>query len=216
MSIVVLTGEKGGTGKSILATNLAAMRAAAGRDVLLVDTDTQGSASGWQAVRMSNPALARVHCVSKFGKTLSDEVRDLAGRYQDIIIDSGGRDSIEMRASLLVANVAVLPFQPAQFDLWTVAKVHSLLEQVAAFNTTIRALAVVNQAETNHSTTDYQDAQELIADYPGIELLEHPIRKRVAFKRAASVGMSVAEYEKDPHSKAVKELTQLYHAVFVA
>lgn len=216
MSIVVLTGEKGGTGKSILATNLAAMRAAAGRDVLLIDTDTQGSASGWQAMRTSHQTLARVHCVQKFGKTLSDEVRDLSNRYQDIIIDSGGRDSIEMRASLLVANVAVLPFQPAQFDLWTVAKVHALLEQVAAFNTGIRALAVVNQAETNHSMTDYLDAKELIAEYQGIELLEYPIRKRVAFKRAAALGMSVVEYDKDPNSKAVKELTQLYHAVFAS
>lgn len=212
--IVVFTGEKGGTGKSSLATNLAAMRAAAGRDILLIDTDTQGSASGWQAMRTSNPALARVHCVQKFGKTLSDEVRDLSKRYQDIIIDSGGRDSIEMRASLLVANVAVLPFQPAQFDLWTVAKVHTLLEQVSAFNVGIRALAVVNQAETNHSMTDYQDAKELIAEYQGIELLEHPIRKRVAFKRAAAAGMSVVEYDKDPQSKAVKEMKQLYHAIF--
>lgn len=216
MTIIAVVGEKGGTGKSVLATNLAAMRAAAGYDVLLVDTDPQGSASGWQAVRNDNPALARVSCIQKFGKTVNAEVRDLANRYQDIIIDAGGRDSVEMRSALLAVELAILPFQPAQFDLWTVSKMHELLEQASAFNASLRALAVINQAETNHSTTDYQDAQELISDYPGIELLEHPIRKRVAFKRAAAAGMSVAEYDPTPYAKAADEITKLYRAVFTA
>lgn len=214
MGIYAVVGEKGGTGKSVLSTNLAAMRARAGRDVLLIDTDTQGSSSGWQAVRSENGNLAKVSCIQKFGKSLSSEVRDLAGRYQDIIIDAGGRDSIEMRAALLVAELAIMPFQPSQFDLWTVEKMHELLDQGAVFNTQLRAIAVVNQAETNASTTDYLDAKELIADYPGIELLEHPIRKRVAFKRAAALGMGVVEYDTDKHSKAVREITQLYQAVF--
>lgn len=209
-----MEGEKGGTGKSILATNLAAMRARAGRDVLLVDTDPQGSSSGWQAIRIGNAELPKVSCVQKFGKTVSSEVRDLAGRFQDIVIDAGGRDSVEMRSALLVAQLAVLPFQPAQFDLWTVEKMHELLDQAAAFNEQIRALAVVNQAETNHSVTDYLDAKELIADFEGIELLEAPVRKRVAFKRAAAMGMGVVEYDKDPQSKASLEITQLYNAVF--
>ena len=37
--IILIGGEKGGTGKTTIATNLAALRAMAGRDVLLVDTD---------------------------------------------------------------------------------------------------------------------------------------------------------------------------------
>lgn len=216
MTIVAIVGEKGGTGKSVIATNIAAMRAAAGRDVLLVDTDTQGSASGWQAVRTSNASLSKVHCISKFGKTVSAEVRDLAQRYDDVIVDAGGRDSVEMRAALLVAEVAVLPFQPSQFDLWTVQKMHELLEQGAAFNTSLRALAVINQAETNIHISDYRDATDLIADCPGIDLLTQPIRKRVAFKRATAVGMSVQEFDKDPNSKAVWEIKKLYDAIFVA
>ena len=40
--IVLIGCEKGGTGKTTIATNLAALRALAGRDVLLVDTDPQG------------------------------------------------------------------------------------------------------------------------------------------------------------------------------
>lgn len=212
--IVCVVGEKGGTGKSIIATNLAAMRAAAGRDVLLVDTDPQGSASGWQAVRTYVPNVSKVSSVAKFGKTLAAEVRDLAPRYQDVIIDAGGRDSVEMRSALLVANIAVLPFQPSQFDLWTLSKMHELLEQGSAFNADLRAIAVVNQADANANSTDFADAKELIAEYPGIELAPHPIRKRVAFKRAAAEGLSVVEYEKDADAKSSFEIAQLYKAVF--
>ena len=52
--IVLIGGEKGGTGKTTIATNLAALRAMAGRDVLLVDTDPQGSASYWTTSRDEN------------------------------------------------------------------------------------------------------------------------------------------------------------------
>jgi chromosome partitioning protein len=51
--IVLIGGEKGGTGKTTLAIHLAAQLTASGRDALLVDTDKQGSASSWCASRVS-------------------------------------------------------------------------------------------------------------------------------------------------------------------
>jgi chromosome partitioning protein len=75
--LVLIGGEKGGTGKSTLAINLAAERALAGRDVLLVDTDLQGSASYWAQVRDEVGITPRVACVQKFGKGLQTELKDL-------------------------------------------------------------------------------------------------------------------------------------------
>ena len=43
MSIILIGGEKGGTGKTTLAVNLAAQRALAERDVLIIDTDIHAS-----------------------------------------------------------------------------------------------------------------------------------------------------------------------------
>ena len=101
--IILVGGEKGGTGKTTIVTNLAALRAMAGRDVLLVDTDPQGSASYWTTSRDEDAIKPRVACIQKFGKGLQVEVKDLASRYQDIIIDAGGRDSVELRAAMVVA-----------------------------------------------------------------------------------------------------------------
>lgn len=211
---ICVVGEKGGTGKSTLATGLAAMRAAAKRDVLLVDADTQLTSNKWHGVRAENPDLPQLSCVSIFGRALPKEVNSIAPRYQDVVIDTGGRDTVEMRAALTVCELAVLPFQPSQFDLWTVDKMYEMLEQAGAINQELRVLAVITLSETNLTTTDYLKAQEFIREFPGMVLATTPIRKRVAFKRAGQVGMSVIEYERNPLAKASQEFQQLYRDIF--
>src|SRR5512143_948356 len=116
--ITLIGGEKGGTGKTTLAVNLAALRTLQGRDVLLIDTDIQASASYWTQSRDEAEVQPRVACIQKFGKGLQTEVQDLARRYQDIIIDAGGRDSVELRIGLVVAKRAFIPIQSSQFDIW--------------------------------------------------------------------------------------------------
>lgn len=211
---ICVVGEKGGTGKSTIATGLSAELACAQSDVLLVDSDTQLTSSKWQAVRAENDKLPRVSCVSLFGKSMAKELQNLATRYEHLVVDTGGRDTYEMRAALTVCELAILPFQPSQFDLWTVEKVNEMLETASAVNPNLRVIAVISRAETNHSTQDYMAAQEFISGFPGITLATTPIRSRVAFKRAGQVGMSVIEYERDARSKSTMELRQLYNDIF--
>ena len=212
--ITCIVGEKGGTGKTTVATGLAAMLAANGHDTLMVDADTQLTTTKWQALRSENPDLAQLACISLFGKTLAKEVRSLAPRYQRIIIDTGGRDTVEMRSALTVCDFAVLPFQPSQFDLWTVDTMYTMLEQASVVNPGMKVLAVISQCETNLTTTDYLKAQEFIREFPGMTMSTSPIRKRIAFKRAGQLGMNVIEYERNPLAKATQELRQLYRDIF--
>lgn len=212
--IVLVCGEKGGTGKTTLATNLAAMRASSGRDVLLIDTDPQGSASFWAQVRDDAGITPRVASIQKFGKGLTTEIRDLAKRYQDIIIDAGGRESAEMRAALVVADIAVLPLQASQFDLWTVERLADLVETARGFNPSLKALAIISRAPTTSSSTDANDAQELIADHAALTLGATIIRDRVAFRRAAGNGQSVVEYSGNGEDKSSAEMKILYNEVF--
>src|SRR5687767_1022618 len=106
--IVLVGGEKGGTGKSTLASNLAVWLARAGRDVLLLDADRQGTSAAWAAERSQRPELASVHCVQRYGN-LFPAVRDLRTRYQEIVIDAGGRDSEELRSAMAVADTLYAP-----------------------------------------------------------------------------------------------------------
>lgn len=211
--MILVCGEKGGTGKTTLAVNLAAMRAGEGRDVLLVDTDPQGSASYWAQVRGENGHLARVACVQKFGKGLATELKDLANRYQDVIVDAGGRDSIELRSALVAVEVALLPVQASQFDLWTLERLAELVETARAFNpTSLRAMTLISRATTHATSTDTDDARELLAEYPALIPCQGIIRDRVAFRRASAAGQGVMEYGID--ERAVFEMRQIFKEVF--
>lgn len=212
--IILIGGEKGGTGKTTIATNLAAKRALAGRDVLLIDTDQQGSANYWAQSRdESESKPQRVACVQKFGKGLQTEVMDLAKRYQDIVIDAGGRDSVELRAGLVVADKAYIPIQPSQFDIWTLDRMEALVSSAKGFNPNLGAWVVISRVSTNPSVHESQDAQEILADFENLQLSGSVIRDRIAYRKAARDGLSVDEVKpKDP--KAAEEIEGLYAEVF--
>jgi len=211
--IILIGGEKGGTGKTTLATNLAAKRSLAGRDVLLIDTDPQGSANYWTQTRDDEKVTPRVACIQKFGKGLLSEVRDLAKRYDDIVIDAGGRDSIELRTALIVADKAYIPIQPSQFDIWTLRQMNDLVETAQGFNGSLQAWVVISRASTNPSVHETDDTKELLVDFESLNLSDVIIRDRIAYRKAARDGICLDEMKnRDP--KAIAELDALFQEVF--
>lgn len=211
--IILIGGEKGGTGKTTIATNLAAMRAVSGRDVLLIDTDPQGSANYWAQSRDDENITPRVACIQKFGKGLPKEVKDLANRYEDIIIDAGGRDSVELRSSLVVVEKAFIPIQPSQFDIWTLNQMDELVETAKAFNSGIVAKVIISRSSTNPSVHESEETEKLLDDFSNLGLAQISIRDRIAYRKAAKDGLAVTELKpKDP--KAIKEIKDLYNEVF--
>lgn len=213
MSIILIGGEKGGTGKTTLAVNLAALRALQGRDVLLIDTDIQASASYWAQSRDEAGTQPRVACIQKFGKGLPTEVRDLARRYQDLIIDAGGRDSPELRSALLIAERVYIPIQPSQFDIWTLGRMDNLVTNAQGFNLNLHAWVVISRASTNPSVSEVAEAQSLLADFAHLRLAHAVIRDRIAYRKAARDGLSVEELKPgDP--KAGEEIRAFFQEVF--
>jgi chromosome partitioning protein len=206
--IVLFGGEKGGSGKSTLAVSFAAMRAGEGRDVLLIDADKQQSATKWNAIREGGGITPMITCVSLFGDTLASQVRAMAPKYDDIVIDTRGSDAAELRSAMLVANTIVTPAQTSQFDLFTFGTMDRLVEQARGFNPDLRALAVVNRAPTNANSSDVADMREALASLQQYTLLGVVISERKAFRLTARDGMAVTEFPKvDP--KAVSEIRAL-------
>ena len=59
---------------------------------------------------------------------------DLADRYDEIVIDAGGRDSMELRYALGVCDRAYILVQPFQFDIWTLRQMDELVEIAQGLN----------------------------------------------------------------------------------
>ncbi len=211
--IVLIGGEKGGTGKSTLATNLAVCLAHRGRDVLLLDCDPQRSSASWVGVRSANaPDAHKIHCMEKLGDVL-DAVRDVSARYADVIIDAGGRDSRELRSAMLAADTMYVPIKASQFDLWTVERMNELIDQAKSFNRELRASALLSMAPTNPQINEAAEAEEMLREYEHLDLARTVIRERKAFRDAIVLGNGVIELDPAKALKAAAEMEALAQEV---
>ena len=189
------------------------MRSRAGRDVLLIDADRQGSANLWAGIRREEARNASVPCVQKVGKGLAADIRDLATRYEDIVIDAGGQDSVELRAAMAIAEFALFPIQPSIFDAATLETLADLVAQAQALNRKLVAGVVINLASTHPLVKEAQEAKELVAEYDDLRSLDVVIRERIIFRKSARGGLSVFEStERDRFAEA--EMNALYREVF--
>ena len=211
--IIVVGGIKGGSGKTTVATNLAVIRAAEeNSDVLLIDADDQETAADFTALRNEkDSAGARYTSIKLTGAAVRTETQHLAQKYRDILIDTGGRDTTSQRAALSVADLLLVPFVPRSFDVWTLEKVASLVEDMRLANIGLKTCAFINRADPRGH--DNEDAIEIIKETPQLEFINTPLGSRKAFSNAAARGLAVTELKpEDP--KATTEMMTLYRYVF--
>ena len=212
--ILTIGNTKGGVGKTTLAVQLAIARAMSGRDVWLIDGDRQGTATAAVAARAEAGRLPGIACAQyPDGPTLRGQVQQQRGKFDDIIIDAGGRDSTALRAALILSDVLLVPFQPRSYDVWALDDIAKLIDEARAVRDGLRAFAVLNCADPGEASTDNADAAAAVANFPQFELLQTPIRRRKSFANAAGQGLSVLE-AKPTDKKAYDEISALVSALF--
>jgi len=212
--IIVGGGIKGGSGKTTFATNLAVIRASQGHDVVLIDADEQETSYDFTQLRAEQmDGKPGYLCNKQSGMGVRTSAVQLAQKYEDIIIDTGGRDTASQRAALSIADVLIVPFVPRSFDVWTLERVTSLLAEIKPINPKLRAATFLNRADARGqfpalSAEALQDTDPNLLCFSGLAL-----GNRVAFGTAASKGLAVTELKpEDP--KAVEEMMALYEYVF--
>lgn len=210
--ILTAGGIKGGSGKTTVATNLAVIRAGQGRDVLLVDADDQETSTDFTNLRNEmQPGSARYTSIKLTGVAVRTEILRLAPKYQDIIIDTGGRDTSSQRAALTVADTLIVPFVPRSFDLWTIEKVGALVDEMRAVNPALKAYTFLNRADSRGN--DNGETGKALLECEALQFIDAPLGARKAFSNAAAAGMAVTEL-RPPDTKAIEEIMILCGYVF--
>lgn len=123
--IISILNQKGGTGKTTLAVNMAREYTKRTLKTLLVDSDSQGSALRWH--EESGGELIDLTCLPM--TTLDKDVAKFKDRYERIIIDGIPRVSPLTACAIKAANVVLIPVQPSPYDIWATEPLVDLVKQ---------------------------------------------------------------------------------------
>jgi chromosome partitioning protein len=203
MRLAVLN-QKGGSGKTTIATHLARAWQLAGLDVVLIDSDPQGSARDWAAVRPDQP----VPVVGIDRPTIDRDVRAL-GRRDRVVID-GAPQAADLAASAIrAADLVLIPVQPSPYDIWAAADLVALVKaRQAIADGRPRAAFVVSRVI--RATRLSAEVAEALEEH-GLPVLPTRIHQRIAYPTSAAAGSTVLDTE--PHGDAAAEMRALMRAI---
>lgn len=221
---ILVAGTKGGTSKTSTSVNLAAAFAQNGHDVLVVDTSEQENANKWAGSRartrkepppsLAGRELAPISVSIKTGEDLDDYVRDQVARYDVVIVDSGGFDSAEFRASLLVADIWLIPVKVSAFGIQTFQQLNGLLRGVKSIR---KANPLVGRpfaamADVHDLSYDRETLEASLEPLPDFQVLRAVVRHRKVWSKAEALGVGVVEFQ-PADVKARTEMVRLYEEV---
>lgn len=201
--VVSVLNQKGGSGKTTIATNLAHGLQRRGYDVLIADSDPQGTASEWSNLHPDGSDLPPV--VGVKASTIEDHLENVGAAYDVVVLDGApALDSPNVKA-LKASDVVLLPVRPSGADLWSVEDlvelVHTRQEVTGGLP---KAAFVVSQQIVG--TNLASEIGEILEAYDP-PVLEGRTSQRIAFAEALSSGTTVLSME--PGGKAASEIEQL-------
>lgn len=159
--IVLIGSQKGGCGKSTTCVNIATELVRQKKDVILVDSDRQGTSVNWISDRNKQVKIPTIHCIQKFDN-IRETLLDLNKRYEFVIVDTAGRDSRELRTGMTTADILLVPFRPSQPDLDTLPRLVEIMTEAKDINPKLKAVAMLTLAPTNPVINEIQEAQEYL------------------------------------------------------
>lgn len=208
--VISILNQKGGTGKSTVATNLAVALAQSGKNVLIVDADKQGTTSQWRAFRSEFEGVAEVPCVSILTATLNKDLPKM--NYDYIIVDVGGHDNGVFRSAIAASDKIIVPLSPSSADFWSSLTTLKMIEEVKIYVPKIKTRLLINMQIVN--TKASEDIDDLIGDIKtkyDVEFFKTRLNARVQYNYCMGEGRSVVE-EKE-NNKAMVEFNQFFGEV---
>jgi len=200
MHVIAVLNQKGGSGKTTIATHLARALQMDGADVLLVDSDPQGSARDWAAVREDQPLTV----VGIDRPTIDRDLKNVARK--DFVVIDGAPQAADLAVSAIkAADFVLIPVQPSPYDIWATADLVELVKhRIEVTDGRLQAAFVVSRAIKG--TKIGAEAAEALAGY-GLPVLESRITQRVIYPSTAANGTTVMEAE--PTGDAAAEIRAL-------
>jgi chromosome partitioning protein len=196
--VIAVLNQKGGSGKTTIATNLARALQQAGR-VAIVDADPQGTASEWAARQDDTPPV-----YASKEPTIHKDVPALDGSFDIVVIDGAPRLEAMATSAIKAADLVLIPVQPSAADIWAAEDIIDLIRaRQDVTGGSPRAAFVVSRQVVGSNLADTVQAALEAFDVP---VLQARTSQRVAYAEALGAGLSVLDVNA---AKAEEEVQQL-------
>ena len=204
MTVISILNQKGGVGKTTLSTHLARTLQLQGKDILLVDSDPQGSARDWAAFNENQT----VPVVGIDRPTLDRDLKNIA-KKDFVVIDGAPRANEMIISALKVSNAVIIPVQPSPYDIWATSDLVDLIKQrIEVTAGKLKAAFVVSRVIKG--TKIGSEIIEILEKYD-LPVLETRITQRVIYPSSAAEGTTVLD--QDPKGEAAQEIQNLTNEV---
>ena len=198
MKTIALVTQKGGAGKSTLASSLAVAAGEAGERVCLIDMDPQATLSVWGKTR----GEADIPVVAASPAKLPAVLAALAEKGVTLaFIDTPGAEGAAASAAMAAAQLCVIPSRPTAFDLWASANTRKALKDNKG-----DYVFVLNQCPPAQQNARVEEGMAALEAMGG--LLSPLVLARVDYQEAARRGWGVTEL--NPNGAAAGEMRALW------
>lgn len=204
MTVIAVLNQKGGSGKTTIATHLAKSLELKGYSVTLIDSDPQGSARDWSAV--NDKQSLKVMGIDR--PTIERDIKGLAA--QDFIVIDGAPQAADLAVSAIkAADFVLIPVQPSPYDIWAAADLVDLVKQrIEVTDGRLKAAFVISRVIKG--TRIGNEVEDALNGY-GLPVLEHRIYQRVLYPSSAASGQTVMDLE--PGGEAAHEISLLANEI---
>ena len=187
MKVISVLNFKGGVAKTTISTHLARALQLRGYDVVLVDSDPQGSSRDWAA---SNPEQT-VPVIGIDRPTIERDLKNVAHK-EFVVIDGAPQSQALAVSAMKVSDLVIVPVQPSPYDIWAASEGKLQV-----------ALLITRAIKGTKLSGEVRDA---LLEF-GLPILNTAICQRVIYPSSAAEGRTVLD--KEPSGEASKEINHL-------
>lgn len=180
--IIVLAHQKGGVGKSTLATNLRGYFAGGGYKAALVDIDPQGSLSKLVRTFAAQEGREPEHVIERDGFKSYGELLELLRPYDIAVIDTPPYLSKELEDVFEIANMVLVPCKASPLDILAIGDTLELIRESKAKRKDLMAAVVLTM--TIAGTDFTQEIRSQLEKSDEFPVLKTEIGNRVAYMRS--------------------------------
>lgn len=196
--VITVAQQKGGSGKTTIAANLAVALVRRGKSVALLDTDPQGSLGRWFMTRRAagDPGM-EFSTASAWG--VSYECDKLRGTHDFVFVDTPPKIDSDLKPAIRESDLVIVPVSASQVDVWATEGVLDLAGREKA-----EVLVVLNRAKAGTRVAD--DVDKTLRGL-GVTRAKTALGHRVAFPETLGIGKGVLERGRGAWTDEIEALT---------